>query len=443
MNILIAGDGDTASHLARQLSLENQDVTLMGLDAARLSDLDFRFNILVLSGNAASPESLREANVANADLFISVTPKEYVNIIASQLAKSMGAKRTVARIDTSEYLHGIALATFRSSGLDTLVYPEHLAACEIVDAVKNNSFRRLYSIGNGEIKVIIMKVAKGTSLDGMALKDFGAKYRDIHVAAIKRSRHTLIPRGDDILMAGDNVYFTTGTGGEVTLASLAGRSFINIKRILVSGGSKICRELLPMLSGYEVKVVEKDRNLCRELAKICPKATIVNADPSQVETLVEEGISKMHAFISLDPSSERNIVACMMARELGVPFTVAQIEDIQYFREADALDIDIIVNKKLLTSSTILQMLLDHDLKGSRCLAIEDAEVAQIEAMPGSKITRAPVAKLPLHRDMTIAGLIRNGQGMLVNGATRIQAGDQVVVFSLVGSLPDVKRLFK
>lgn len=158
--------------------------------------------------------------------------------------------------------------------------------------------------------------------------------------------------------------------------------------------------------------------------------------------LRQEGVEATDAFIALSDSSETNILACLSAKEMGVKKTIAEVENIQFISEAENLNIGTIINKKLLASSRIFQILLDSDANDSRCLALADAEVSEIEAKPRSKITRAPVRDLHLSRDLTIAGLVRNGRGMLVDGSTTICAGDRVVVFCLDGSLHKVERLF-
>ena len=168
----------------------------------------------------------------------------------------------------------------------------------------------------------------------------------------------------------------------------------------------------------------------------------MHGDARDVETLVEEGIDDMDAFIALTDSSETNILASLSAKEHGVYKTIAEVEDLQFISEAENLNIGTIINKKLLASSNIFQLLLDTDSSTSKFMALADADVAEIEVKPKSKITKAPVKDLSLSRDMTIAGLIRDGKGMLVSGNTHIQPGDRVVVFCLAGAIHKIERIF-
>ena len=193
---------------------------------------------------------------------------------------------------------------------------------------------------------------------------------------------------------------------------------------------------------FKMKIIEADIDVCRRLPELCPDVEIVHGDARNIDVLVDEGIDETDAFIALSDSSEANILACLTAKELEVKKTIAEVENMHFISQAENLNIGTIINKKLLASSKIFQLLLDSDASTSRCLALADAEVAEIEARPGSKITKAPVKDLRLAREMTIAGLVREGKGMLVTGNTVIRPGDFVVVFCLSGMLHKVEKLF-
>ncbi|MDE6491018.1 MAG: NAD-binding protein, partial [Muribaculaceae bacterium] len=193
---------------------------------------------------------------------------------------------------------------------------------------------------------------------------------------------------------------------------------------------------------FRFKIIEIDRDKCQHLAERCPACEIVCGDARDTDLLHEEGITKMDAFISLTDSSETNILACLTAKEAGVAKSIAEVENIQLITEAENLNIGTVINKKLLASSTIFQLMLDADSSTAKCLALADAEVAELEVKPNSKITRGRVMDLNLSHDMTIAGLIRDGKGHLVGGNTTILPGDHVVVFCLCGASHKVERLF-
>lgn len=443
MRILISGDGETATYLARQLSMENQDVVVMGLDSDRLAEIDSRCNVMTMTGEATSPTSLAEAGARDADLFIAVTPSQNVNLIASQIARDMGARRTVARIDNYEYLSESNITTFSSRGVDTMVYPEYLVARQIESGIRHNNFRSWQNLCGGAFAVASVRIRHGDTLENMPLTEFGARYDKFHVTAIKRRRDIIIPRGSDTIKRGDIVYFSIVGGSSPELADLCCRPLRKISHIMIAGAGKIARRLVCLLKDYKVTVIDPDRTLCDSIRRLSSDITVSCADPGDIGVLEEEGIASADAFIALNDSSEKNIVSSMIAREAGVALTVADIEDIQYFTEAETLDIDIIVNKKLTTGSAILEMLLDNGRHSTRCVALEDAEYAEIEVHEGAKVTKAPVCRLSLSHDMTLAGLIRDNRGYPVDGDTLLQAGDRVVVFCLTGMLPRLKHMFE
>jgi len=443
MKIVIAGAGEVGSHLAKLLSREEQDIVLIDSDATKLDTIEANYNLLTCRGNPTSFTTLRDAGAGRADLFLAVTPYETDNVTACSMAKSLGAKQTVARIDNYEFMAPDNRDFFSSIGVDELIYPEYLAAQEIITALDRTWVRHWFEMWGGELVLVGVKLRDNARLIGMQLKDLSSLGHTFHVSAIKRRHETIIPRGDDRISIGDIVYFMTTADRVDTLRELCGKRQQTVKRVLIMGGSRIAIRMAAMVSDrFRIKIIDNDRNKCMMLAEKCPDCEIVCGDCRDNDLLREEGIQQMDAFIALTDSSETNILGCLTSKEFGVAKTVAEVENIQFISQAEGLNIGTIINKKLLASSTIFQLLLDADSSNAKCLALADAEVAELIAKTGSKITRAAVKDLNLSRDMTIAGLVRDGHGELVGGLTRIQPGDRVVVFCLSGAIHKVERLF-
>lgn len=443
MRIVIVGAGEVGSHLAKLLSDENQDIVLVDRDASKLANIDANYNLMTMVGSPTSFNSLREAGVENCDLFIAVTPFESTNVISCSIAKRIGADRTVARIDNYEFMNKENREYFVSMGVDSLIYPEYLAAKEIITALKRPWVRHWFELHDGEILLIGIKIRGNATLIGMQLKELAKIQPSFHISAIKRRHQTIIPRGDDYIKEDDILYFTTTRHHVDDLLEICGKTNHAVKRVLIMGGSRIAVRTVDLAdSDFKFKIIDNNIDVCHSLAEQCPDCDIVHGDARDIEVLREEGIGDVDAFIALTDSSETNILACIMAKEFGVNKTIAEVENLQLISEAEGLNVGTTINKKLLASSTIFQLLLDADSSTPKCHALTDAEVAEIEVRPGSKITRSAVKDLNLSRDMTIAGLIRNGEGMLVTGNTVIQAGDSVVVFCLAGSLHKVEKLF-
>ena len=443
MKIVIAGAGEVGSHLAKLLSYENQDIVLVDRDASKLAAIDANYNLMTMVGSPTSFNALREAGVEDCDLFIAVTPYESTNVISCSIAKQIGAGRTVARIDNYEFMNKENREYFASMGVDSLIYPEYLAAQEIITALKRPWVRHWFELHDGEIILVGVKMRENAQLIGLQLKDLASIQPTFHVSAIKRRHEIIIPRGDDFIKLDDILYFTTTRNHVDDLLEICGKTNYDVRKVMIMGGSRIAIRTANLAdSDFKFKIIEKDIEVCRYLSEQCPDCDIVHADARDIDVLREEGISDVDAFIALTDSSETNILACIMAKEFGVAKTIAEVENLQLVSEAEGLNIGTTINKKLLASSTIFQLLLDADSSTSKCHALTDAEVAEIEARPGSKITRGAVKDLNLSRDMTIAGLVRDGVGMLVTGNTHIQAGDHVVIFCLTGALHKVEKLF-
>lgn len=442
MKIVIAGAGEVGTHLAKLLSNEEQDIIIIDNDESKLMSLD-SYNLMTCCGSPTSFKILNKAGVANTDLFIAVTPYETRNITSCALAKKLGAKRTVARIDNYEFLKKEYGVFFKEFGVDHLIYPEYLAAEEMTIALRRNWVRNWFELCNGLLIVIGVKLRNNAKLIGMHLKELASLSNYFHICAIKRNHETIIPRGDDLIQQNDIIYFATTKDYVDNIRDLCGKEEVEVERVMIMGGSRIAVQLAKMNeSKYKIKIIESSLERCHELAQKLPNCNIIHGDGRDMDILQDEGIQEYDAFIALTDSSETNILGCLTAKEFHVKKTIAEVETIQFISEAEGLNIGTIINKKLLASSKIFQILLDNDSSNAKCLALADAEVAELVVKEGAKITRSEVKNLKLSHDMTIAGLTRNGEVMVVSGNTRIQAGDHVVVFCLNGAIHKVERLF-
>ncbi len=443
MKIVIAGAGEVGSHLARMLSHENQDIIIIDTNQERIEQLDQSCNLLTVVGLPTSITTIRTAIGNGCDLFIAVTPEETSNVTACMIAKSLGAKKTVARIDNYEYMQRDNARLFNSRGVDAMIYPEYLAAKEILKSLERNWVRNWFELHDGKLIVVGVKIRENAEIVGKSLRELSATNHFYHVSAIKRNQETIIPGGNDSVRAHDIIYFTTTREHIEGLRQICGKTRTDIRKVLIMGGSRIAVRLIALAGDkYKFRIIEMDRERCEKLAERCPDARVSCGDARNVDILSEEGISEMDAFAALTDSSETNILTSLTAKEYGVKKTVAEVENIQFISQAENLNIGTIINKKLLASAKIFQMLIDADVESSKFMALADADVAEIEAKPKAKVTRAAVKDLSLPRDMTIAGLIRNGQGMLVSGSTTIQPGDHVLVFCLANTIHKIERLF-
>ena len=444
MKILIAGSGDTGTHLAKMLSHEDQDVVLISDDRSRLESLDTSYNIMVSPGSVLSLADLRAAGADEAELFIAVTPDETVNLISCEMARRLGAARCVARVCNPDFMHHDIADTFRHAGVDSLILPEMLACREICNLIRRSWAVNWFELNRGRLVLAGMRITEHSPACGKALRDIHVDGQRVHVAAIRSGNELIIPRGDNVLRVGDLAYVTFSPDDEEYVRRIAAPQREKTSNIMIIGGGLITEFLCRELSGrYHVTVVEPNRKRCRQLAERHPSITAVNTDSHDFSTLRDEGLQSTDLFIALNAGDEQNIVDCMVARRNGVHTTVAEIEDLRYLADAEQLRIDKIVNKKLLTSAHVLRDILGKDVRVSELMALEDAEIAEIEAGENSKVTQSPVKDLHLPKELTLGGLIRNGEGHLISGDTQILPGDLVLVVFRPGNLLKVKRLFR
>ena len=445
MKIIIAGAGNVGTHLAKLLSREKQDIILMDDDEEKLTALSSNFDLLTVTASPSSISGLKEVGVKEADLFIAVTPDESRNMTACMLATNLGAKKTVARIDNYEYLLPKNKEFFQKLGVDSLIYPEMLAAKEIVSSMRMSWVRQWWEFCGGALILIGTKMREKAEILNIPLYELGGPNIPYHVVAIKRGTETIIPRGDDVIKLHDIVYFTTTRKYIPYIRKIAGKEdYADVRNVMIMGGSRIAVRTAQYVPDYmQVKIVDNDINRCNRLTELLDdKTMIINGDGRDMDLLIEEGLKNTEAFVALTGNSETNILACLAAKRMGVEKTVAEVENIDYIGMAESLDIGTVINKKMIAASHIYQMMLDADVSNVKCLTFANADVAEFTVPAGAKITKHFIKDLGLPKGTTIGGMIRNGEGVLVTGDTLIQPGDHVVVFCLSMMIKKIEKLF-
>ncbi len=442
MKIVIAGAQEVGTHLARLLSRENMDVTLMDKDPERVSQLAF-LNLMTVVGSPTSIHSLKDAEVSSADLFIAVTPNESVNIHSCILASNLGARRTMARIDNYEMQKTENAEFYRKIGINRLVYPELLGGEAVAQAIKRPWARMSFELCDGQLLLLTVKVREGAPIVKQQLMDIGKQHPQYHIAAIKRGDQVIIPQGKDVVLENDIIYFVVAPQHTESVRLICGKKDRNLKRVVLLGGSRLGIQAAYYLANhYQILFIESDRHVAEELMEKLPGCKVMNGDSSDIEFLNEIGLTSTDAFVALGDNSGTNVLACLTAKKLGVGKTVAEVEDVAYIALAANLNIGSTINKKILTASSIYQLLLDADKTSAKCFSLVDAEVADLVAQPGSKITQKMVKDLDLPRGITLGGMVREGKGQTVNGTTQIQAGDHVVVVCMNEMIGKVEKLF-
>ena len=444
MRIIIAGAGEVGIHLAKLLSRENMDITLLDESQERLGTLEANYDILEKVGNPTSLQDLKDCGIQHADLFIAVTPEENTNMTACILANRLGAKKTLARIDNYEYLLDGNRKFFEDLGLTHLIYPEVLAANEICESLKTNWLRYHISLCDDALELCVIKIREGAEVIGKRFDSGYFSHGRYRIVAIKRDNHTLIPTGVDEVEVEDVVYVVCIREEMDFLRTQMGKTAREMKNIFFIGGSRIAQKTIQQLpDDMSIKLIEPNKDLCYKLSEKLGNALIINADGSDMEILREEGIQDADAVVAVAAKSEANIFACLAAKRFGVRKTIAEVENIDYIPMAEGLDIETVLNKKTITASYIYQMLLDTNVLNVKNLTNADAQVVEFMASEKSRITKGVIKDMHLPKDANIGGIVRAKEGILVNGDTQVLPGDKVVVFCKSEVIRQLDKFFK
>ena len=446
MRIIIAGAYTIGTYLAKLLSRNNQDIVLMDESSENLEKFGSDFDLMMMQAPCTRLQALKEAGAEDADLFVAVTPDQNKNIVSCTLAKSLGTKKTVAKVDNYEYTTDTLVQTFDKLGIDSIIYPEMLAAIDIINGLKMSWVRQRWDVHDGALVMLGIKLRETCEVLNQPLKDISGPDDPYHVVAIKRNGDTIIPGGNDELKLYDMVYIMTTRQYIPYVRKIVGKEhYVDVKNVMIMGGGRTAVRAVKTMPDYlDIKIIEASEERCTKLNEMLDddRALIIHGDGRDLALLQEEGIRNTQAFVAVTGNAETNILACLTAKRMGVRKTVAMVENMDYVNMAESLDIGTIINKKAIAASHIYQMMLDANVHNVRFLMNADADVAEFIPQEGAKITQKAVKDLKLPAGVTIGGLVRNGEGILVSGNTTIQAGDSVMVFCHNIYLKKIENLF-
>ena len=445
MKIIIAGAYAIGTYLAKLLSRNKQDIILIDDNAENLERVGRDYDLMTIEASPTSIKALKEAGVKDTDLFIAVTPSETANLTACAMAHKLGAKKTVSKVDNPEYIAPQSQDLFHEVGVNSIIYPEMLAAKDIINGLKMSWVRQRWDVHDGALVMLGIKLRENCKILDKPLREISGPDDPYHVVAIRRHFETIIPGGNDTLKLYDLAYFMTTKDYIPYIRKIVGKEqYVDVKNVMIMGGGRTAVRAVKTMPEYmDVKVIEKDPARCEVLNELFDEdKLVINGDGRDTALLVEEGIHNTQAFVALTSNAETNILACLTAKQMGVRKTVAAVENFDYVDMAVSLDIGTIVNKKAIAAGHIYQMLLDANVDNVKFLMTVNADVAEFIPVQGSKITRKPIKDINIPKGMTIGGLVRGEEGMLVSGNTQIEAGDIVVVFCYEVDKKKVEKLF-
>ncbi|HBX52912.1 MAG: Trk system potassium transport protein TrkA [Bacteroidetes bacterium RIFOXYA12_FULL_35_11] len=445
MNIIIAGDGEVGFHLAKMLSNNDHNITIVDPDQELIKMVESQSEALAITGDSTSIEVLEQAKVKKADLMISVLHDERINIVTSVLAKKLGAKRCIARITNPEYLTPHNKQIFKALGIDAIVSPESLAAKEIGKLLRNPAATEIFDFSEGLLSLFLLKLDSKALILNKTLDNIAAEneHLDFRAIAIHRDSKTIIPRGNDQFLENDMTYIITKPEGINEMLRLGGKDDLHINTVMIAGGGRIGK-LTALLIEKEmaVKLIDNSLERCNKLAAILTNTMIIHGDIRNLNLLEEEGIKQTDAFVAVTEQSETNILSCLLAKKYGIKRTIALVENIDYIDVSQRMGIDTIINKKLIAASYISRFTLRANVASIKCLHGVDAEVLEFIVKSDAWMAGKQIKDMEFPAGAIIGGIVRGQESFIALGNLVIHEGDKLVVFAIPSVIKKVEKIF-
>jgi len=445
MRIVIAGAGEVGTHLAKMLNSEEHDLVVIDNDPDRLKAVGSTMDVLTIEGNANSITHLKESKINKADLFIGVTYSEDVNINSAILSKRLGAKKTIARIDNQEYMLPANKEIFDSLGVDYMIYPEKIAAREIVGLLSETGSTEVVEFSGGRLHMYVIRLDQDAPIINKSLRELAPANNGFEYRAVAITRHgrTLVPKGDDRFEVDDMVYVISSKTGLKELYKYSGKKQFEVRNIMILGGSRIGWKTADSLGNqHYVKLIEIDRQKSYMLSNKLNNTLVINGDGTDLSLLRQEGLNKMDAFIAVTGNSETNILSCLLAKQMGVKRTIAEVENMDYIQLAENIGVNTIINKKLITASRIFRFTMSEEVSSIKCLTGTEAEVMEYVVKPDAPATEGTLAEIEFPKEAIIGGVIRGKNAFIARGDTLIKPYDRVIVFALPGVIHTIGKFF-
>ena len=444
MRIVISGVEEMGNHLAKMLSGNGHDITVIDQDAKMLAELGTLADVITIEGDATTFATLRKASVRKCDLFIAVDSIENDNVLSAMMAKQLGAKKSIARIDNNEYLEPNNKEMFINMGIDYLLYPEKIAAEEVINLLGHSATTEFVDFSSGKLSLVVFRLEPNSSIIGASISGFDEEqplsYRTV---AIMRDGETIIPKSTDTYMVGDMVYAISRHDSVADVMALSGKSSVHINNMMILGGSRIGVQIAQALQDdVNIKLIDYNADKAYRLAEMLERTLILHQDGRDTEAMMEEGLANMDAFVAVTGRSETNILTAMLAKRMGVKRVIAEVENMNYINIADSMGVDTIINKKIVTASNIFRFTMSTDVLAIKCLTGSDAEVLEFIVKPNSPATKSTIGDMGLPEDVIIGGIVRGDKVIIAVSNTQINAYDRVVVFAMPSAISNIGYYF-
>ena len=446
MRVVIVGAGEVGSYLAERLTKENHHVVVVEQDPERAQHVEHHIDALVITGSGSHPDVMAEAGISNADLLVAVTSDDEANLVACMLARQAGVGRRIARIEAAALRAPSAQELLRAAGADVVIDPDEETAVEILHLLDYPGASEINMLADDRVTVIGTVLSPESALVGHPLSESFAPYGpnwEFLIGAVSRGDRTIIPRRDMVLQAGDVVRIVDlGTSSD-ELRRLLGLRHGRPQRVMLLGGGRtgemVAQRLVEMHS--EVCLVERDPERARELAESLDDVLILEGDITDAELLEQERVGDHDAVVAVTGNDEDNILACLYAKSMGVPETIALLHRLEFLPLLRTLGIDGALSPRTACANGVMRI-----IRGGVQVATYldmDVEVLELTVADGSSVHGQRISDLHLPKEVLIAAVIRDGTSMIGRGHTVLQAQDHLVIFARPKSVAAARKRFE
>ncbi|MBS1270918.1 MAG: Trk system potassium uptake protein TrkA [Candidatus Marinimicrobia bacterium] len=445
MNIVIIGAGDIGFHLSKRLSSEKHGITILEKDKDRVHRASEQLDALVVDGHGASYESLKEAQIENADIVAAMTNNDEVNILACQIAKKVGVPTTIARVRNPEFTDKDFILSEKDLSIDLIIHPEKETAASIVRLIRQSVATDVIEFADGKAQMMGIRVEKGAPVLDIPLKDLAQKYQDIpqRAVAVHRGQRTIIPDGETKFKSGDQLFIVCDPEYIDRIIEITGKSETKIDDVMILGGGLIGQFIARNLSpDINTKIIESNAEKSQEIADILSGSLIIHGDGTDLDLLAMEGLMDMDAFVAVTGDDETNIISTLVGRHLEVPRTIALVNKTEYLPITPTIGMDAVVSKQLITVNSVQRFIRHQMIASIASLPEIDAEIIEYMASAKSRITKKPLKSLRFPKSAIVGAVLRGKEFIIPTGETQIQVGDKVIIFSLPQARDDVEKLF-
>lgn len=442
MKIVVIGNGVVGDALIAALCDEGHSVTVIDEDADTVASVVNKYDVFGVTGNGASIDTQTEAGVPECDIIISVAPSDELNLICCMIGKQLGAKRSIARVRDPDYLKQVSFMS-RNLGIDMIVNPEYEAAREAARLIRFPAAIKLEKFARGQVEVVEIHIGANHPFINLVLKDFKSRFNsDTLICAVVRKDEFFIPGGNFVIQEGDSVSIAGSRNDINALFVKIGLVGKQLKRILLVGGGRITRYLAGPLSesGYKIKIIEKDIDVCEELADLFPKVKIIHGDATDPDLLSDEGLDGADACVVMTPDDRSNLIISMFAQSQRIDKVITKISSASFVKLSENSGVDSNITPQFIITSKVLQYVrgqANKDDKGAKSsivalhrIADNRIEALEFDVAEDFKHTGVPLSRLKLKPNVLIASVIRNGNVFYAHGDTTIEVGDSVIVLT-------------